>query len=132
MLQYILPPGLVACIYLKVKNNLQSIYAKFTNSLSQFNKLASSYIGGDINKQDSFGRTPLHVAVSVDFAEMAEFLLQNNADIDARTSGELQAPIHFAAKNGAVNSLQLLLGYQANIDSLDCRQRTPLQVSTFT
>lgn len=87
------------------------------------------YIGGDINKQDSFGRTPLHVAVSVDFSEMADFLLKNNANIDARTSGELQAPIHYAAKNGAVKSLKLLLGYEANIDSLDYRQRTPLQVS---
>lgn len=60
---------------------------------------------------------------------MAEFLLQNKADIDARTSGELQAPIHFAAKSGAVRALKLLLGYHANIDSLDYRQRTPLQVS---
>jgi ankyrin repeat protein len=62
---------------------------------------------------------------------MVEFLLQNDADIDVRTSGEIQAPIHYAAKNGAAKSLKLLLGYQANIDSLDCRQRTPLQVSTF-
>ena len=85
-------------------------------------------IGGDVNKQDNFGRTPLHVAVSVDFAEMADFLLKNNANIDARTSGELQAPIHYAAKNGTTKSLKLLLGYQANIDSLDYRQRTPLQV----
>ena len=86
-------------------------------------------IGGDINIQDSFGRTPLHVAVSVDFAEMAGYLLDNHADIDSRTLGELQAPIHYAAKNGAVKSLKLLLGYDANIDSLDYRQRTPLQVN---
>jgi ankyrin repeat protein len=68
----------------------------------------------------------------VDFEKMADFLLQNNADVDARTLGELQAPIHYAAKNGAVRSLKLLLGYEANIDSLDYRQRTPLQVSSYT
>lgn len=62
---------------------------------------------------------------------MADFLLQNNADIDARSTGELQAPIHYAAKNGAVQSLKLLLGYEAHIDSLDYRQRTPLQVSEY-
>ncbi|XP_028402024.1 ankyrin repeat domain-containing protein 1-like [Dendronephthya gigantea] len=83
--------------------------------------------GGNINIQDSFGRTPLHVAVSVDFADMAGYLLENHADIDARTLGELQAPIHYAAKNGAEKSLKLLLGYHADIDSLDYRQRTPLQ-----
>ena len=60
---------------------------------------------------------------------MTEFLLQNDADIDARTIGQFQAPIHFAAKNGAVRSLKMLLGYHANIDSVDYRQRTPLQVS---
>ena len=86
-------------------------------------------IGGDINIQDSFGRTPLHVAVSVDFAEMAGYLLDNHADIDSRTLGELQAPIHYAAKNGAVKSLKLLLEYHANIDSLDYRQRSRIHTS---
>jgi ankyrin repeat protein len=62
---------------------------------------------------------------------MVEFLLQNDADIDVRTSGEIQAPIHYAAKNGAAKSLKLLLGYQANIDSLDYRQRTPLITSKY-
>ncbi|XP_046852070.1 POTE ankyrin domain family member A-like [Xenia sp. Carnegie-2017] len=32
-------------------------------------------------------------------------------------------------KNGSVKSLQLLLGYRANIDSLDYRNRTPLQLA---
>ena len=59
---------------------------------------------------------------------MVEFLLQNGADIDIKTSGEGQAAIHFAAKNDAINSLQTLLGYGANIDARDSKNRTPLQV----
>ena len=69
------------------------------------------------------------MAAAVDFVEMTEFLLKNNADIDARTEGESQTPIHFAAKNGATRSLKMLLGFHANIDSPDAKQRTPLQVS---
>ena len=63
---------------------------------------------------------------------MTEFLLQNDADIDARTFGDRQAPIHYAAKSGAELSLKMLLGYQAEIDSLDYLQRTPLHVSIYT
>lgn len=87
-----------------------------------------SYVGCFINKQDSFGRTPLHVSAAVNHSTMTEFLLQNNANIDARTFGDEQAAIHYAAKNGAAQALKVLLGYQANIDSLDANKKTPLQV----
>lgn len=82
-----------------------------------------------MNKPDSFGRSPLHVAAAVNYEAMTEFLLASNANIDARTNGELQAPIHYAAKNGAARSLKMLLSFKANIDTLDAKQRTPLQVS---
>ena len=63
---------------------------------------------------------------------MTVFLLTNGADIDARTIGENQAPVHYAAKNGATKSLQVLLGFDADINSLDYKQRTPLQVSSIS
>ena len=62
---------------------------------------------------------------------MLEFLLQNEADIDIKTSGEEQTPIHYAAKNDALNSIKMLLGYGANIDARDGKNRTPLQVEVI-
>jgi ankyrin repeat protein len=71
------------------------------------------------------------VASAVDYVEMTEFLLVNNADIDSKTYGEIQTPIHYAAKNGATRSLKMLLSFHANIDTLDAKQRTPLQVQAL-
>ena len=84
--------------------------------------------GANVNHQDEFGRSPLHVAAAVDYASMVEFIVQHGGDINIKTKGEEQTATHYAAKNDAINSLQMLLGYGANIDSRDCRNRTPLQV----
>ena len=62
---------------------------------------------------------------------MVEFLLQNGARIDIKTTGEEQEAIHFAAKNDAINSLQMLLTYGGNIDARDSKNRTPLQVNIY-
>ena len=82
-----------------------------------------------MNHQDNYGRSPLHVAAAVDYAEMVEFLLQNKANIDIKTSGEEQTAMHYAAKNDAINAIQMLLGYGADIDARDSKNRTPLQVA---
>ena len=85
-----------------------------------------------MNHQDQYGRSPLHVAAAVDYAEMVEFLLQNKANIDIKTSGEGQTAMHYAAKNDAINAIQMLLGYGADIDARDSKNRTPLQVPLQT
>jgi ankyrin repeat protein len=90
----------------------------------QFNAV----LGANINQQDKYGRSPLHVCAAANHADMVEFLLQRGADIDSRSIGDEQTPLHFAAKNDATLSLKALLGFGANIDSLDNRGRTPLQV----
>ena len=81
-----------------------------------------------MNKQDKYGRSPLHVCAASDHCDMVEFLLENGADINCKSKGDGQTPLHYAAKNAALRSLQALLGFGANIDSLDNKKRTPLQV----
>ena len=84
--------------------------------------------GANIDQQDKYGRSPLHVCAAANHADMTEFLLQQGADINSRSTGDGQTPLHFAAKNDATLSLKALLGFGANIDSLDNRGRPPLQV----
>lgn len=59
---------------------------------------------------------------------MVEFLVNKHANIDIATLNDRQTPIHFAAKNGACQSLKMLLAYGADIVSKDSKNRTPLQV----
>ena len=54
------------------------------------------------------------------------------ARIDARTKGEHQSPIHYAAKYNAVDSLKVLLHMGAMIGDRDYRNRTPLFVAAET
>ena len=87
-----------------------------------------SFAGADVNKADDYGRTPLHVAVSADYSEMVRFLIENGANVHARTAGEDQTPLYYAAKNEAVQCVRILLAYGADIDARDYKLRTPLQV----
>lgn len=68
------------------------------------------------------------MAAAVDFAKMVEFLINNGADVNIKTTGEGQSPIHFAAKNDACLSLKMLLAYDADMGARDYQERTPLQV----
>ena len=68
------------------------------------------------------------MAASVDFPEMVRFLIENGADFHVTTKGELQTPLHFAARNEASQCVKILLAYGASAEARDYKQRTPLQV----
>lgn len=68
------------------------------------------------------------MASAVDYVDMVEFLLENGANVDAKTFGECQTALHFAAKNDAVNAMKMLLAYKSDINCTDYKDRTPLQV----
>lgn len=88
-----------------------------------------SFLGGaNINQQDKYGRSPLHVSAAVDYVEMVDFLISKGAEINIRTFGEEQAPIHFAAKNDACKSLKALIAFGVDVNCRDYQDRTPLQV----
>ena len=55
-------------------------------------------------------------------------LLHSGADITIRTQGENQTAIHYAAKNDAVEALKILLDNGADLNDVDYKGRSPLQV----
>ena len=94
--------------------------------------------GADLNHQDLYGRTPLHVAVSCNASDTVKYLVESGgtvgrekgmrkrkmaffffsivADSNVLTYGERQSPLHYAARSDAVESIAILL--QAK-----CKQR---------
>lgn len=69
--------------------------------------------------------TLLHVTVQQNHKELATFLLDQGADVNATTKEQL-TPLHMAAQNGNADIVQLLLDRNANIDAVDAKGWTPL------
>ena len=72
--------------------------------------------------------TPLHVAVEAERVEIAQLLIESGADINTKTTGELEiTALHSAAADGYLDLIRLLVKHQANLNAKDnVRGGTPL------
>jgi hypothetical protein len=77
------------------------------------------------SKDEKFGQTPLHVAAFNDRKDVAEFLLANKADVNAKAKNG-STPLHLAAAKGNKDIVELLLANKANINALDNDGWSPL------
>ena len=70
--------------------------------------------------------TPLHIAVEFGHTETetAKVLLENGATIDSMNN-ENWTPLHFAAKNGNIETFKLLLRYNADMSLKTIYGKTP-------
>lgn len=82
-------------------------------------------------KTDRKGETVLHKAVGGGYREIVFFLLDNGADINAKTLYGKGMPIHMAAANNESEILELLLNNGADINSKADDGMTPLHYATL-
>eukprot|EP00106_Octopus_bimaculoides_P015464 XP_014782906.1 PREDICTED: tankyrase-1-like [Octopus bimaculoides] len=93
-------------------------------NLARVQKLATK---DNINCQDTQGRnsTPLHLAAGYNNQEVAEFLLENGADVNAMDKGGL-IPLHNASSYGHVDIAALLIKFNTCVNAVDRWGYTPL------
>ena len=83
----------------------------------------------DINAGDSeFGVTALSWAALLDATEIAEFLVEKGADVNAE-SRDGSTPLHSAAFLGHTKIAELLIQKGAEVNPKNYRGETPLDVS---
>ena len=91
--------------------------------------------GANINLQDDFGRTPLHLVCenaansANDHHDLLDYLLQNGAnpciqDLNGST------PLHIAASKGCVVCINKLMQHKAEPNSRDARGEIALHIAT--
>jgi hemoglobin len=93
--------------------------------------------GAQATAGDEFGHTPLSGAsgrlvprkerASEAGKTVAEALLQNGADPNARSGPEKQSPLHMTARRGNVSVAEALLDGGAEIEGRDAKGETPLR-----
>jgi hypothetical protein len=79
----------------------------------------------ELDEQDSFGRTVLHIACQKNYFITVEFLLQDGADPSLLTV-DGHSPLHYAAAQGFIRICEMLLDRK---DSFDIDQRNSVDLT---
>ncbi|MGD0801373.1 MAG: ankyrin repeat domain-containing protein [Terracidiphilus sp.] len=78
-----------------------------------------------MSKDEQYGQTPLHIAAFNGHKDVAEFLLANKADVNAKAKNG-STPLHLAAAKGNKDIVELLLASKAEINALDNEGWSPM------
>lgn len=83
-----------------------------------------------VNSRDRDGLTLLHWAAYKGRRNVADLLLANGADLDAR-GNSVETPLHLAASEGHADVAELLLARRANVNAKGKGDTTPLHLAAF-
>jgi len=99
--------------------------------------------GASVHARDDSGRTPLHWVAQYGHVEVARYLLNCGAEVDAisevptgaenieRRSYFNETPLHIAAQEGKLEVVEFLLAAGAKVNARDHYDRTPLHKAAF-
>ncbi len=82
------------------------------------------------SKDDSRCATPLNLAASLGYKDVAELLLANKAKVNA-TNINGWTPLHYAARQGHKQVAELLLANKAEVNAVSVIGYTPLHLAAY-
>jgi ankyrin repeat protein len=85
-------------------------------------------LGMDLDTQNLYGQTPLHLAAQHGHVQVVERLLKNEADPKIKAQFD-KTPLHLAAQHGHVQVVELLLQKNADPDIKDKEGNNPLLIA---
>lgn len=81
-----------------------------------------------INAKGAESRTPLHLAAEKGQMVVAQFLLDNGAEVEAKDRFGF-TPLHLATRSGHKGMVELLLGHKADVEAADKDGNRPLHMA---
>jgi len=97
------------------------------NKLEECIKLLNQGKSIDIDGKNCDGWTALHLAMNEGNIEIAKLLLDEKANIEARTK-QMKTPLHIACCRGDLKAVQLLVERKANLMTQDIEGNTCLHI----
>lgn len=89
-------------------------------------------IGGDIKIPiDKDNLSALHLAASRGFTDLLEFLIENNLDVNQKTTQHCFTPIYLALQHGKTETAKILLEHGADPEIADSKGNLPSSFSLF-
>lgn len=85
--------------------------------------------GADVNSPDEVGCSPLIISILADNREMALFLLQSGANVDARQRDSGETALWYATLLGRTDLAQILLESHARVDLRYAEDQTVLHLA---
>ncbi|CAC5383304.1 unnamed protein product [Mytilus coruscus] len=98
-------------------------YSDFVNYFLKFDKSV------DINKLNSQGKTPLHLACKYGHLSCVELLVTKKAEVN-RKDNESRTSLHFGCEAGSEDIVKCLIKNNASIDKKDKEGITPLHIAS--
>ncbi|KAM9501224.1 cyclin-dependent kinase 4 inhibitor B-like [Clarias gariepinus] len=84
--------------------------------------------GADVNRENRFGRTPVQVMM-MGSEHMASLLLSHGANPNIADVSTGATPLHDAAREGFLRTVELLVRAGADVTTLDHSGRSPAQLA---